>query len=301
MMSNSFEDEIVSTAGEDIQIGDQIQLRKGRKGYVRYIGKVSGMKGEVVGMELLQWDIKGHNGDGKDGKHYFDCKDGTGYWTTRKAVSEILKSAAPVSSYKPVVEEKRQSKSTQDDMVDVAIGDLIRLKRGREGVVQYIGKEKNPILGVELSQWSSSGNDGSLKDKRYFTCDMGRGYFSRQANVATVIKRNTPEREDPRTMSDRELFPSYGSSKSSSSAPTANLVNFKVGDRVRLQRGRVGTVKFYGKVEFAVGDVVGLELEQWSEKGNDGSVKGKRYFETRGPGWGYFTKPSAIAEVIFMP
>jgi len=76
------------------------------------------------------------------------------------------------------------------------------------------------------------------------------------------------------------------------------LVKFKKGDKVRLHRGKVGKVLFIGKTAFSKGVVVGMELDSWFEKGNDGVVNGKRYFNVRGPGWGYFTKPSAIAEVL---
>jgi len=75
-------------------------------------------------------------------------------------------------------------------------------------------------------------------------------------------------------------------------------LDVKLGDRVRLKRGKIGVVRYVGPVKGTNIRVVGLELEQWHERGNDGTFKGVRYFETRGDGWGYFTKPSSIAEII---
>ena len=50
---------------------------KGKKGYVRYVGKVVAKTGIFVGIELDAPDGK-HNGTVK-GKRYFKCRDRYGY------------------------------------------------------------------------------------------------------------------------------------------------------------------------------------------------------------------------------
>jgi len=420
-------EEKTSSVGEQAEIGDFVRLRKGREGTIRFIGKVDGVKGELIGMELQQWvPGKDHDGD-YNGKPYFTCRSGTGYWTKRDMISKIISKGpaspsekiAPMRPRQSVVDFKAPSAATTE-ILDFKIGDTVKLKKGRIGVVKFYGKAdfaSVPVVGLELTEWSADGGDGTVKGKRYFECNVGRAYFTRPGKVTEVIKRaagesskdtdeavfcgfwpggsgsaDSPRAEGPAPAAGdqkeddvlpvefgvgdevmlkkgrkgkvrfygktefskglvvglelNEWSPTGGDGtvkgnryfictkgrayftrpgnvakiikrRESAAPPTRRdsleimpesmekeprrLVEFMVGDRVRLTRGRVGTVKFIGKTHISKDEVVGLELEQWSEKGNDGCVKGKRYFETRGPGWGYFTKPENIAEVIHMP
>jgi len=276
-----------------IALGDKVQLRKGRVGFVRYIGPVSGLRGEVIGLELLSWFDRGHNGCSTDGTKYYQCRDGTGYWTSRQAVAKVIERSGKkaVKAPKRKKKEKPRTPEPDEDIVDFNLGDTVRLRKGREGVIKYYNP-RNKVLGLELSQWSADASDGSHKGKRYFECDAGRGYFTTAKAVSEVLKRaSRSKKQKPSTPKKKTPPPQMPEAK----------VKFEIGDRVRLHRGRVGTVRFIGKTNFSQSHVVGLELERWSEKGNDGTAGGTRYFNTRGPGWGYFTKPSAIAEVIMMP
>lgn len=64
------------------------------------------------------------------------------------------------------------------------------------------------------------------------------------------------------------------------------------GQYIRLSDGRNAIVRFVGQTSFAVGDWVGVELEDDSGK-NDGSVQGEQYFECS-PGRGMFVRPTTI-------
>jgi len=292
-MSSTFEEKDDNVDLIQIALGDKVRLRKGRVGHVRFIGKVKGLKSEIVGLELLQWFDRGNNGNYGE-VQYFSCKEGTGYWTSRSAIDEVLSRAenASVVIKKPKEIVKTKSTELDEPIIKFGIGDVVRLKKGREGTVKYYNK-KSQIVGMELKNWNADCGDGTYKGKEFFKCDKGRGYFTSAKAVNEVLKRalktdfsgDSPKRE--------ELNPLSIDDDSKNSA-----VKFQMGDKVRLKRGKIGTVKYIGKTNFAKGVVVGLELNSWNEKGNDGSVNGKRFFTTRGPGWGYFTKPDAIAEVL---
>ena len=74
--------------------------------------------------------------------------------------------------------------------------------------------------------------------------------------------------------------------------------DFEVGETVQIQDGRTAIVRFVGNTHFAVGDWIGVELEDASGK-NDGAVQGQRYFDCA-PAHGMFIRPAA-ATVIAPP
>ena len=76
------------------------------------------------------------------------------------------------------------------------------------------------------------------------------------------------------------------------------LSEFRVGQTVELQDGRIAMVRYIGDAHFASGDWVGVELDDPSGK-NDGSVQGQRYFECK-PKYGMFVRPS-VADIIEEP
>jgi dynactin 1 len=65
-----------------------------------------------------------------------------------------------------------------------------------------------------------------------------------------------------------------------------------LGQKIQLSDGRTGFIRFIGQTGFAVGDWVGIELDDGSGK-NDGSVQGERYFECP-MGSGMFVRPATV-------
>jgi len=294
-----------------INIGDTVRLARGKEGIVLFIGRVEGMKqDEIVGLELNQWSQKGHDGSHK-GKKYFSCAPGRGYFTTRRAVAELLKKASTAEREQTVTREEPVAKElppkSSKTQIEVSEGERVRLRNGRTGTVWYIGKAgfaKGEVVGMELDQWAVKGNDGSMKGVRYFSCPSGHGYFTRREAIVEKLEKTG---RMSKRKSGMMIGRARGHSILSDAAPEAspevasldiNGMVVKVGDRIRLKRGKIGTIKYIGPVKGTEQTVVGLELTQWYERGNDGTFKGARYFETRGHGWGYFTKPTSIAEVI---
>merc|ERR1711920_489362 len=285
----------------EFSIGDTVRLARGKEGIVRFIGRVEGMN---------QGSQKGHDGSHK-GKKYFSCPPGRGYFTTRKAVAELLKKASTADrelaapSEEPIAEEQPEKSSKQ---IEVSEGERVRLRNGRTGTVWYIGKAgfaKGEVVGMELDQWAVKGNDGSMKGVRYFSFPSGHGYFTRREAIVEKLEQTRRLSKKKSGMSGRARGHSIMSDAIPEASPSPEIPSLdingmvvKIGDRIRLKRGKIGTIKYIGPVKGTEQTVVGLELTQWYERGNDGTFKGARYFDTRGHGWGYFTKPTSIAEVI---
>jgi len=297
----------------DFRVGDTVRLSRGKEGIVRYIGPVEGMKrDDIVGLELKVWTERGHDGSYK-GKQYFTCPPGRGYFTSRDAVAKVLQTAAEASERrKPAIRTMASLESRVPDedasdgpLMEVEKGERVQLRNGRTGTVLYIGKTdftKGEVIGLELDQWAPKGHDGSVKGQRFFECPPGHGYFTRRSAIVEKLgqsRRMAKSRKGTPASSPRRRQETRRGSMSDERQPTTKgEIKVKVGDRVRLKRGKVGIVRYIGPVQGTSQDVIGLELEQWFERGNDGSFKGRRYFETRGDGWGYFTKPSSVAEII---
>ncbi len=70
------------------------------------------------------------------------------------------------------------------------------------------------------------------------------------------------------------------------------MSDIAVGQTIRLNDGRNAIVRFVGQTHFAIGDWVGVELEDDGGK-NDGSVQGTRYFDCE-MGRGMFVRPAAL-------
>ncbi|CAL8354069.1 unnamed protein product [Lota lota] len=72
-------------------------------------------------------------------------------------------------------------------------------------------------------------------------------------------------------------------------------LNVDLGDQVLVAGQKIGTVRFYGKTDFAPGYWFGVELEMPTGK-HDGSVFGVRYF-TCLPKYGVFAPPSRVQRI----
>ena len=136
-------------------------------------------------------------------------------------------------------------------------------------------------MGIILDKWHPNANNGLVKGVQYFKAPPGRGYFVKRS----LIIENMGSASGPQD-----------SGGISANAPMPK-VNFKIGDRVRLARGKTGIVRFMGATEFAKGEVIGLQLDQWIPAGHNGTVRGKKYFESQN-GRGYFTRRTAISNVV---
>ena len=63
------------------------------------------------------------------------------------------------------------------------IGDKVKTRNGKSGVVKFIGKTQfsncQQLIGLELDDWNQNAHDGKVKGVRYYNAKHGRGYFTK--------------------------------------------------------------------------------------------------------------------------
>ena len=117
-----------------------------------------------------------------------------------------------------------------------------------------------------------------------------------QAGGAQQQRRNHDEVQEATTL--LKVPPQKSSSSSDIVIKKADLpmmLGLAIGDRVRVQRCKSGTVKYVGETEFSTGLWIGVELDGPDGK-HDGEVRDKRYFECR-PRCGLFLRPAHVAKL----
>jgi len=103
------------------------------------------------------------------------------------------------------------------------------------------------------------------------------------------------EQETLKNVTLKDLVENLGRDYSKEEANSMEAIEFKVGDHVRLARGKTGIIKYIGQVG-VMDELIGLELDSWTSNGHDG----KGYFKCQ-RGRGYFTTRSTIKAVIPPP
>ncbi|GMF15203.1 unnamed protein product [[Candida] boidinii] len=70
------------------------------------------------------------------------------------------------------------------------------------------------------------------------------------------------------------------------------MVQFNIGDRVKLKNNNSGTIRFIGTTSFQTGEWIGIELDVAAGK-NDGSINSVRYFQCEN-NFGIFARPTMV-------
>ncbi|KAM4627768.1 CAP-Gly domain-containing linker protein 3 [Polymixia lowei] len=169
-------------------------------------------------------------------------------------------------------------------------------------------------VGVELDEPEGK-NDGSVGGVRYFICPPKLGIFAPVSKLSKTVEQalssvtSTPrtpridlasrlssktKKEKKEKEKEREKEKAQRKKSSAVSLDPEGL-NVEVGDQVLVAGQKQGTVRFYGKTDFAPGYWFGVELEQPTGK-HDGSVFGVRYF-TCLPKYGVFAPPSRVQRI----
>ena len=168
-----------------------------------------------------------------------------------------------------------------EPIVQFKIGDTVTLERGKKGVVKFIGETefaKGEVIGLELSTWTPAGHNGTVRGKKYFSAADGRGYFTRRESINNVV------------------VPVVKPIKQRRKSITYKLKPLKLGNRVRFIKDndeRTGVIRYIGYPSFTEGEVIGIELDQWSINAHDGTVNDVRIFDAA-PGRGVFCRRDEI-------
>lgn len=187
--------------------------------YNRYVGNTAFSRVTMIGLELEKWSANGNNGS-VNGKQYFACPHGQGYFV-------------PLKQYY----NDDQDKVADDKSYHV--GDRVRLTKNRNGIIKYIGKphfSTEERFGIELDKWSAKGHDGRVGAYRYFQTKYGHGTFVPLTSILEKLSTTNNTKDDTKETED-----------------TNDDENYEIGDTVELLTGKVGTLRFFGSVHFAAG------------------------------------------------
>lgn len=81
------------------------------------------------------------------------------------------------------------------------------------------------------------------------------------------------------------------------STPSNIPPELQIGSRCEVEGGRRGVIRFTGETDFAKGSWIGVEYDEPVGK-NDGSVAGRRYFDSK-PNFGGFVRPEKVRAGAF--
>ena len=140
------------------------------------MGKVDFDDDVWLGIDLKKKNCNGNNGEA-GGRKYFEPKEKCGYFIKMNEIERILPSKSQKAKKKKKKKKKRKCLKNFPKL-----GDRVKTVNGRVGIVEFIGViclVKDICIGLTLDKQWEHGNDGSVKGKRYFTCEKGRGYFVR--------------------------------------------------------------------------------------------------------------------------
>ncbi|KAL9139400.1 CAP-Gly domain [Amphidinium carterae] len=157
--------------------------------------------------------------------------------------------------------------------------------KGNPGTVKFSGPvdfASGEWVGIELDAPNGM-HDGSVFSKSYFTCAPKHGVFCQPADIgAGAAAPAAPAAPAPTPMAAAVATPV--------AAPAAGG-SVSVGQKVTW-KGQSGTVQYFGKVGFASGEWVGVQLDTPTGM-HDGSVFSITYFSCP-PKTGIFCSPAEV-------
>lgn len=236
--------------------GVRVLVAGQKKGTIRSFGYTKFASGLWVGVELDE--PSGKNDGSVAGARYFYCEMNYGIF-------------APVSKVKRIFTEENGQQTNKNMSND---------------------KENQDSLNRSESTDSGRSSSSPSSDRRAFHSNLNDEYSAAVANK-TGTKEKTPSKKGENPRSENEGRGNLNSDKTRSKdtrQPTHNSnLQLKPGMSVYVNN-ELGIVRFIGRVEFATGIWLGVELRKPSGK-NDGSVGDHRYFSCK-QNYGLMVRPN---------
>ncbi|CAL8363814.1 unnamed protein product [Merluccius merluccius] len=238
-----------------------------------------------------------------------------------KELKHLLLEAVPLSCHLPRATLPNYDNIPGNVMLSslgLKLGDRILLDDLKPGTLRFCGTTdfaSGQWVGVELDEPEGK-NDGSVGGVRYFICPPKLGIFAPVSKISKAAEQppssvtSTPRmdlasriasktKKEKKKEKEREREREKGKAslkkKCSEQILDPEGLNVDLGDQVLVAGQKIGTVRFYGKTDFAPGYWFGVELEMPTGK-HDGSVFGVRYF-TCLPKYGVFAPPTRVQRI----
>lgn len=138
---------MASSGASDVAIGDEVRLKNGLVGSVRFKGNVDFADDEYLGIELDNEHYNGGNGD-VNGREYFSIKRGHGYFAKYTDIANVLtESGAQMLQLLKKMQPLREYPNR---------GDRVKTIKGETGTVRYVGTtifapKSGMLIGMELT------------------------------------------------------------------------------------------------------------------------------------------------------
>lgn len=157
---------------------------------------------------------------------------------------------------------------TKEQQFSFEVGDHVLVGGSKQGIIAFLGSTQfaqGLWAGIVLDVPDGK-NDGSVKGVSYFQCSPNHGLFAKVDKLTPLPRQQQPHPPPP--------------------------TEFRLGDKVIIENGKMGAVAFVGATQFAKGVWVGVTLDTPEGK-NNGIVNDVKYF-TCLPNHGLFTRPEKL-------
>ncbi|XP_072121015.1 CAP-Gly domain-containing linker protein 4 isoform X1 [Mobula birostris] len=273
-----------------LKLGERVMIGGQKVGTLRFCGTTEFASGQWAGIELDE--PEGKNDGSICGIQYFSCPVKYGIFAPLSKVSKVS------------TEKKRLTRTSSHKTPTPLRSQKIDLSRvtskvntGLPPSKQYVPKPPiptqdiaKPQTGMEASlpgtSCSSSSSSSSIEGRQF----RQRQLLPRQRNMthSTKLATKPVPAITKKNAGLRKRVPSVGSLD----CDETSKADIQIGDRVVIVGQRSGTVRFYGKTNFAPGYWYGIELDKPNGR-NNGSVGGVQYFTCQ-PKHGVFAPPSRV-------
>ncbi|XP_055495555.1 CAP-Gly domain-containing linker protein 4-like isoform X2 [Leucoraja erinacea] len=275
-----------------LKLGERVMIGGQKVGTLRFCGTTEFASGQWAGIELDE--PEGKNDGSICGIQYFSCPVKYGIFAPLSKISKVpteKKKLSRTSSVKTI-----SVRSQKMELSHVAS----KVNTGLHPSKKYVSKPPIPVQDITKPQ---TGTEASLPGSSCSSSSSSSSIESRQSRQRQLLTRQRSLTHSKKmatklvpaitksTAGLRKRVPSVGSLDCDETLKA----DMQIGDRAVVVGQRSGTIRFYGKTNFAPGYWYGIELDKPNGR-NNGSVGGVQYFTCQ-PKHGVFAPPSRVQRV----